>query len=159
MLLKHRDNPLHQIEEWNGHFCKRTTLLHLGLIIHFGHQGERCPYTGEHNTKIYDVIDLSGVQKIRVALCDCPGAACEIVQLVREGFLPATMSRPGTLATQSTLRDFHRDTHCSRVTIQDYLRKLEWKTNRVVPGDVPVSGFKDGIVYTITFTLRILGQI
>lgn len=39
----HRSNPLHRIQRWEGLFFKRAWLRDVGLQLHCGHGGKRCP--------------------------------------------------------------------------------------------------------------------
>jgi len=39
----HCQDPFHRIERWTGVFYERSWLWKVGLVIHLGHNGDRCP--------------------------------------------------------------------------------------------------------------------
>ena len=42
-LVQHQHLPFHRIQRWTGKFFEREDLGNLGLLIHFGHDGNPCP--------------------------------------------------------------------------------------------------------------------
>ena len=96
------------------------------MVVQLGHHGERC----QKHTSIPDTlvaIDLSGVQKVRVQWCRCGHDEDGLVrrtQLMRLGWFPASVDRPGTFATFQVLNFFHLLTLQAKATVYDFFEVL-----------------------------------
>ncbi|KAJ7753698.1 hypothetical protein B0H14DRAFT_3512710 [Mycena olivaceomarginata] len=115
MVVAHRTNPLHRIEEWEGAFFVASSLKALGLRVQLGHHpGERC------------------VEPSWWTACDCERwawAGPPEEQLQRAGWFPATDTQPRTCATMEMLDQFLLQTYQAKTTMYDYYSVLEKSTN------------------------------
>lgn len=137
IVAQHAHTSFHQVERWNGTHCDCTSLQSLGAVIWLDHHESPCPNAME--LQKVSVIDLCDIQQANISYCDCLSWEEVVLQLIQGEFFSATMKRPGVVTTQVMLHDFLLATHSSKVTIQDYLRKIQWWTNRILPDSVLVS--------------------
>ncbi|KAJ7801206.1 hypothetical protein B0H14DRAFT_3489894 [Mycena olivaceomarginata] len=132
MVLAHRTNPLHQIEEWDGAFFVASSLQALGLRVQLGHQpGERCAEPVPLHSKLV-VLHVNGIHEVAMDACDCERRAWAgppEEQLQRAGWFPATDTRPRTCATVEMLDQFLLQTYQAKTTMYDYYSVLEKSTN------------------------------
>ncbi|KAH8103711.1 hypothetical protein DFH11DRAFT_1768670 [Phellopilus nigrolimitatus] len=127
MVERHTHGPLHRVEQWCKTHWRRTSLAIMGLVVAFGHKGGLCP-NPEPLARTVTVIDVSGIHKVKVSLCDCSAASAEAGlphnQYLRVGWFPATYKHPRTVVTFSCLAQFHLLTVQGKVTGFDYYQTL-----------------------------------
>ncbi|KAJ7791737.1 hypothetical protein B0H14DRAFT_2395344 [Mycena olivaceomarginata] len=132
MVLAHRTNPLHRIEEWEGAFFVPSSLKALGLRVQLGHHpGERCAEPVPLHSQ-FVVLHVNGIHEVAVDACDCERRAWAgppEEQLQRVGWFPATDMRPRTCATMEMLDHFLLQTYQAKTTMYDYYSVLEKSTN------------------------------
>ncbi|KAJ7768836.1 hypothetical protein B0H16DRAFT_1716037 [Mycena metata] len=133
MVNRHRLNPLHKIERWNGRFFETSSLKALGLRVQVGHPpGERCAGPASLHTD-FVVLHTNGIHEVNVDCCDCAdnrvAAGNPEIQLLRAGWFPATDDRPRTCATLEVLDHFRLTTHQAKTTMYDYYAVLEKLTS------------------------------
>jgi hypothetical protein len=109
-------------QRWNGDFFAKDSLQNLGLRYQLGHSGGRCPCP-EPGPKNFVVFDISGPHWISVDYCRC-GTLPNYVQLLREKWFPATLSRPQTVFTFDCLEMFHELTLQGKTSLYDYYHTL-----------------------------------
>ncbi|KDR76587.1 hypothetical protein GALMADRAFT_67342 [Galerina marginata CBS 339.88] len=130
MVKAHQDTPLHRIERWTGQFFDKACLKDLGLRIQLGHSGGvcPCPSPGPPN---FMVFDISGIHTVNVDYCECPkdDALDRKTQLLRQGWFPATFSRPNTVFTFDCLDTYHEHTLQGKGTLYDFYHFLLRKTD------------------------------
>ncbi|KAJ7149097.1 hypothetical protein C8R46DRAFT_1009634 [Mycena filopes] len=123
---RHRDQPLHWLEEWQDDFFHPRTMRDLGLRFQIGHhKGVQCGFVrrapiGEG----FVVLDNNGIHELDVDFCSCPGAVSEVAQLLNIGWFPATSKEPQTAATLSLLRRFHTLNLQARLPAYDFYNAL-----------------------------------
>ncbi|KAJ7019263.1 hypothetical protein C8F04DRAFT_913208, partial [Mycena alexandri] len=129
---RHLDNPLHNIERWDGQVFQRCSLKSLGLRVQLGHSdGSTCSEPAQLHPK-FVVLHTNGIHEVNVDACDCEHrllAGPPEVQLLRVGWFPATDSRPRTCATLAVMDVFVLSTQQSKTTIYDFYKTLEKLTN------------------------------
>lgn len=97
------------------------------------------------------VADVHGVQAVRVRFCECLDEQDDLTrewrQLFREGWFPATTSRPTTAFTFQLLDTFHELNLQGKTNLYDFWKTIECLTDN--------SGTKDVYVSTISVCARI----
>ncbi|VDC02319.1 unnamed protein product [Peniophora sp. CBMAI 1063] len=121
MVAAHASRPLHRIQIWNGEYYAPYSLERAGLCIQLGHDGAPCPHPEEKNT-LLTVIDVSGIHRVRYALCGCLilNSSDPPVQMMRAGWWPSSIARPRTVVTFSTLRLYHALAIQGRINMYDF---------------------------------------
>ncbi|KAG0695048.1 hypothetical protein DFH29DRAFT_985048 [Suillus ampliporus] len=104
MVERHRDNPLHRIEHWNGYYFEDTTLKCLGLRIQLGHA-------------------------VALDFCECLCAQSHATQILRARLYPATCSDPKSAATFRLLQHFQMLTFESKASTFEYWQTLAHLTD------------------------------
>ncbi|KAJ7182634.1 hypothetical protein C8R43DRAFT_1116267 [Mycena crocata] len=130
-LERHQPSPLHLVEEWQGAFWKRTTLLDLGLVYQVGHEGGPCTRPALPMRTMV-VIDTTGVHSVHFHYCGCRRGgktANELEQLMRGGWYPASLTDPGTCATFNVLDLFRLLNVVGNLNVHDFIRSLERRTD------------------------------
>ncbi|KAJ7816714.1 hypothetical protein B0H14DRAFT_2374442, partial [Mycena olivaceomarginata] len=129
IVARHSVLPTHWIQEWNGTFFERRSLMSLGVVIQLGHPpGFSCPNPLKAN-KNFVLIDVTGVQNVAVNFCQCDGRLEKRQQLMRVCWWPATARDPQTCATFAVVRFFQLLNCLGKVSAHDFLRSLELLTN------------------------------
>ncbi|KAG2148930.1 hypothetical protein DEU56DRAFT_729907 [Suillus clintonianus] len=122
---KHRENPLHKIEFWNGSFFEDTTLKNLGLRVQLGHPvGERCFNLSRAYDDDFVILDINGVHELALDFCSCESALSHVKQLLRARWYPATSADPKSAATFRLLQHFHMLTFESKASAFEYWQTL-----------------------------------
>ncbi|KAI0057336.1 hypothetical protein BV25DRAFT_1812584, partial [Artomyces pyxidatus] len=121
----HRCQPLHRIQRWNGKFFEASSLQAINFVVQLGHDGEPCACPRWMEQPL-TVVDISGIHKVSYNLCGCATTegAQPFVQLLRMEWWPATITRPRTVITFSTLRLFHALTLQGKVNGYDFYKGL-----------------------------------
>ncbi|KAG6836334.1 hypothetical protein H0H93_009030 [Arthromyces matolae] len=58
----HLRTPYHFVDRWNGQFFERAFLSDLGMVVHLGHFGHRCPNTERtYKGRRMVVMDVHGI--------------------------------------------------------------------------------------------------
>ncbi|KAJ7750610.1 hypothetical protein B0H16DRAFT_1272296, partial [Mycena metata] len=74
VLQRHRENPLHRLEYWNGRFFVKVSMAMLGLRIQMGHPPDSpCP-TPERGPTGFVVLHTNGIHEVTVDFCGCEHA-------------------------------------------------------------------------------------
>ncbi|EDR06772.1 uncharacterized protein LACBIDRAFT_299636 [Laccaria bicolor S238N-H82] len=130
VVKAHSETPLHRIEKWTGGFFDKTSLKELGLRVQLGHGGGICPCS-PHGPPNFMVFDTSGVHVVNIDYCDCPkdNVPDRKTQLLRQGWFPATFSRPNTAFTFDCLDTFHEHTLQGKGNLYDFYHLLVRKTD------------------------------
>ncbi|KAI0083018.1 hypothetical protein BDY19DRAFT_901053, partial [Irpex rosettiformis] len=127
MVRDHRCRCLHAVERWNGKYFERTSLSALGLIVHLGHHGEKCPNAGRQVDK-FIVGHVNGFHEVNVIFCACvsehDGLVPDWAQLMRYGWFPATRQRIATAFTFRMLEFFHELTLQAKTSLHDFHKTL-----------------------------------
>ncbi|KAG2028403.1 hypothetical protein BDR03DRAFT_883375 [Suillus americanus] len=125
MVERHRDNPLHRIKHWNGHYFKDTTLKYLGLRIQLGHPvGEKCFNQSRAFDDDFVILDINHVHEVALDFCECSCAQSHTTQILRARLYPATCSDPKSAATFRLLQHFQMLTFESKVSAFKYWQTL-----------------------------------
>ncbi|KAF8215615.1 hypothetical protein K438DRAFT_1560258, partial [Mycena galopus ATCC 62051] len=124
---RHADNLLHVIYRWAGTYFVRTSLCDLMLRIQLGHPPRnRClnPQAGHSD---FVVLHDNSIHQVHINFCDCDQGGHEepFIQLLCEGWYPATHERPQTVATFQVLDRFHMQTLQAKTTTYDFYTVLE----------------------------------
>ncbi|KAJ7749127.1 hypothetical protein B0H16DRAFT_1319479, partial [Mycena metata] len=122
---RHRDEPLHILQEWQDGFFHSRGSKDLGLRFQIGHRkGEDCPLVPLTPVNDFVVLDNNGIHEINIDFCGCLGAPCQVAQLLNVGWYPATSKDPQTVATLSLLRRFHTLNLQARLPAYDFYNSL-----------------------------------
>ncbi|KAG1877410.1 hypothetical protein F4604DRAFT_1880388 [Suillus subluteus] len=122
---RHRENPLHKIEFWNGSFFEDITLKNLGLRVQLGHPvGERCFNLSRAYDDDFVILDINGVHELALDFCSCESALSHVKQLLRARWYPATSADPKSAATFRLLQHFHMLTFESKASAFEYWQTL-----------------------------------
>jgi hypothetical protein len=113
-------------KRWNGKFFNKDSLQNHGYQYQLGHSGAPCPcpHSGPAN---FVVFDLLGPHHVSINYCHCGDELSESTawtQLLREGWFPATLSRPQTVFTFECLETFHELTLQGKTNLYDYYHTL-----------------------------------
>ncbi|KAJ7168780.1 hypothetical protein C8R46DRAFT_1218172 [Mycena filopes] len=129
-LAHHQMSPLHFLEEWNGHYWKKTTLENIGLVYHVGHGGRQCPTPAVTRRRMV-VIDTSGIHIVVFQYCGCRrNRGCSNLEmLMRNGWYPASLTDPSTCATFGVLDHFRLLNVVGNVNAHDFILTLERRTD------------------------------
>ncbi|KAF9538808.1 hypothetical protein CPC08DRAFT_807184, partial [Agrocybe pediades] len=125
----HRFLPLHRIERWNSTYFDKTSLNSLGFRYQVGHHGDKCPVPVQ-GPKSFVLFDITGVHFLSLDYCGCgyqsssTSSDQHYVQLLREKWFPATLSRPQTVFTFECLELFHELTLQGKTNLYDYYHTL-----------------------------------
>lgn len=112
------------MQRWNGDYFTRDSLQNLGLRYQVGHSGGRCPCP-EPGPKNFVVFDISGPHWISIDYCRCDAEPLSNwVQLLREKWFPATLTRPQTVFSFDCLKTFHELTLQGKTSLYDYYHTL-----------------------------------
>jgi hypothetical protein len=106
------------LQIYNGRTFERVDLCSLGLVLQLGHDGGACTLPG--GPSVLTIIDIHGLQRVRVRYCQCTAFQPKYRQLLRAGFFPATETRPKTAVSFAFLWTFHRVTLASKLNLYDY---------------------------------------
>ncbi|KAJ7173841.1 hypothetical protein C8R46DRAFT_893144, partial [Mycena filopes] len=130
-LNRHRDEPLHLLEKWEGGYFQPCALTSLDPYLRFqiGHRpGEDCDFRDGPHSMV--VLDNNGIHDLKIDFCGCRGAPSHVDQLVNIGWFPATLKNVETCATLSLLRRFHTLNLQGRVPAYDFYNTLEVLSDR-----------------------------
>ncbi|KAJ7669560.1 hypothetical protein DFH06DRAFT_1321616 [Mycena polygramma] len=125
VIEKHRDEPLHLLEEWDNGYFQRRTLGELGQTFPIGHRaGMDCPrsYLGAPRPMV--ILHNNAIHTIKVEFCYCDDAPSDVAQLLNVGWFPATHKDPSTAATLSLLDRFHKLNLQARLPAYDFYNTL-----------------------------------
>ncbi|KAL0568608.1 hypothetical protein V5O48_013381 [Marasmius crinis-equi] len=132
IVKEHQCRPLDPVEYWNGFYFEPTTLASLGLIIQLAHPVGECCGLPEPFRSGFTVVDLFGIQDVNINSCLCQRedvAGNRLQQLLRFRLYPATVQTPGTAFSFRLLNLFHTMTLQGRVTLYDFYRSIEKRTD------------------------------
>jgi len=123
-------------------------LKDLGVCVQLGHGGCVCPCPSP-GPPGFMVFDTSGIHAVNIDYCDCPrdDVLDRRTQLLRQGWFPATFSRPNTVFTFDCLDTFHEHTLQGKGNLYDFYHLLLRKTNNANISDMVVSVFS--VIYNI----------
>ncbi|KAF7797969.1 hypothetical protein EIP86_009176 [Pleurotus ostreatoroseus] len=127
VLRRHARNPLHFIKVWQDDHFVRRSLFDLGLVVQLGHGGRGVCL--KHVSRTLVVIHSNGVHKVNARFCDCQVELPRRVQLMRQGWWPATSTDPRTCATFDVLRRFHHLNLQCHTNAYDFYQSLENMTD------------------------------
>ncbi|KAL0567977.1 hypothetical protein V5O48_014022 [Marasmius crinis-equi] len=150
LLRVHQSRPLDRVEYWNGLYFEPTTLGALGLVIQLAHPaGESCSLPEPFRTG-FTVVDVFGIQDVNLCSCLCQPqdiAGNRLQQMLRFKFYPATVHTPQTAFTFRLLNLFHTMTLQGKVTLYDFYRSIEKRTDGT--GTVKVKDRYDAFVRVV----------
>jgi hypothetical protein len=157
-LDRHHVNPFHKIQMWNGKCFLPSDLHHLGLVLHLGHSGGKCPahqegqddigvpleggdgWEDEHIVQdIITVVHTTGVYKRRVRWCGCQARYKPYIQLLNMQLYPATTTRPETAFTFDLLDHFYIDAMECNTSANNFFNKLRRLSSNAFPHTITVS--------------------
>ncbi|KAI0654576.1 hypothetical protein C8Q70DRAFT_876809, partial [Cubamyces menziesii] len=140
LLHSHTDLPLHRPEIWDESRFVRTTLYDLGLSVQLGHSRGTCKHPSPATRRI-TIVDTCGIQPVRVRFCECLDEQNDIVrewiQLFREGWFPASTTRPETAVTFQLLKTFQEINLAAKTNLYDFTQALNNLTDNAGSQDVP----------------------
>ncbi|KAJ7040201.1 hypothetical protein C8F04DRAFT_948750, partial [Mycena alexandri] len=145
-VQRHRENPLHRLEFWNGRFFVKVSLAMLGLRVQMGHAPHSPCAAPERGPAGFVVLHTNGIHEVAVDFCGCEhafDAGPHEEQLLNAGWFPATHERPRTCATIELLERFHIDALQCKMTLYDSYGALEKLTDNT--GNKPPDRYHEWI--------------
>jgi len=129
-------------QRWTGQFFDKVSLKELGVRVQLGHGGHVCPCPSP-GPPGFMVFDTSGIHSVNIDYCNCPrdDVLDWRTQLLRQGWFPATFSRPNTVFTFDCLNTFHEHTLQGKGNLYDFYHVLLRKTDNANVSDTVVSVF------------------
>lgn len=118
-----------------------TTLKTLGLQVHLGHGGNRCPVAIPAHIN-FTVMHTNGFHAVSVTVCDCTARIPLRQQLLRVGWYPATPHEPKSCATFELLRYYHVLSLQSKVSVHHFYSAHERHTDNTGLSIIPVCVLK-----------------
>ncbi|KAF8871631.1 hypothetical protein BD779DRAFT_1453711, partial [Infundibulicybe gibba] len=110
---------------WQETHFVRTTLKALGYRFQLGHPiGEECMAPRSASGDSFVVIDVNGVHEVGLDFCNCETSELSYVQLLRFGWLPATIDNPKTAGTFHVLKYFQLLSFVSKVSAYEFYKAL-----------------------------------
>lgn len=101
--------------------------------------GDGCPLPDLKGQDVVLVIDPSGMHRIRIQPCCCPGAPTLEHQYLQMGFFPTSFIRMKTVVTFKTLEDQRLDNLECKTAVLKYWNKVRRKTSAYAWNSLPVS--------------------
>lgn len=104
----------------------RYSLSQAGLVMQLGHDGGSCP-----NPRLREgtltVIHVNGIHFVKISYCGCARMehSLTLVQLLRAGWLPATVDRPRTVVTFQCLKLFRTLYLQGKINAYEFYTSLE----------------------------------
>lgn len=139
ILLNHRSNPLHRVEEWVDTHFTPSSLFKLGLPLHLGHGGSTCHLSTKAKMSPIRIVHINGVHETGYMPCNCIDAVqSPFIQLLNERLLASSTVNPRLAFTFEVLKDFHAHNLTSKKSAYDYSRAIRRKTSARL-STVPVS--------------------
>ncbi|KAJ7048440.1 hypothetical protein C8F01DRAFT_1280798 [Mycena amicta] len=140
---RHQQQPLHRPEVWNGDFwapCSlfrdSTAAVELAMVYQLGHHGFECSFPAQRSQDrpwTLTVMDHGGIFKVDVRFCGCSDSLRHphghLLQLMDNGWYPATTIEPSTCATYALLEHFRLLKVVANVNANDFVRTLERLTD------------------------------
>ena len=98
--------------------------------MQLGHRGTPCPCPSPGSPS-FMVFDTSGVHSVNIDYCEClnDNEHDRRTQLLRQGWFPATFTRPNTVFTFDCLNTFHELSLQEKGNLYDFYHGLLWKTD------------------------------
>jgi hypothetical protein len=93
-----------------------------------GHDNGTCRLPSSA-VKNFTVVDTSGIHTLPVCFCECSGAPHRRIQLLRAGWMPASLERPRSAFTFDVLDTFHLLTLQGKISAFDFYYALEHKSD------------------------------
>lgn len=144
LLKTHKHNPFHFVQHWDPlrKFWRREPLSRMGVTVHLGHEGRRCPFAST-TARTFTIVSENGIHTVKMLFCQCrdpaTGARCpEATQLLRMGLWPASWESPESAFEIKTLKAFSLLANEGHVSAYDYFESLRKKTDFIRPGTVQV---------------------
>ena len=115
-------------QEWTGEYYRRIYLRELGFVVKLGHHGSSTPCPLAHR-KVVVVLHLNGIHEVVVDICGCRFDCEPYQQFLRASWFPATPLFPETCATFELLELFHLMNLQGNLTVYDFCKVLESRTD------------------------------
>ncbi|KAF7793620.1 hypothetical protein EIP86_004734 [Pleurotus ostreatoroseus] len=112
---------------WTDNHFVRKSLYDLELVVQLGHEGRGSCLQSVLRQLV--VIHTNGIHKVHANFCECQPGLERRVQLMRQGWWPATSTEPRTCATFDALRLFHHVNLQGHLNAFDFYRALENMTD------------------------------
>jgi CxC2 like cysteine cluster associated with KDZ transposases len=139
-IQRHKTQPFHWVEQWNGAFFIRRDISALGHPIALGHRGELCHNISKVTPPLeFLIVHTNGIHRTKLLFCGCVGCGNRMQQLLKAQLFPATTEQPTTAFTFAVLREFHLHSLESVVAAHGYMGALRRLTDNTFTTDVPVS--------------------
>jgi hypothetical protein len=115
---------------------EEISLLKLGLVTSFGHNGDPCPTA----TLTYplDVLHIDGFHRITIGYCACSPSLPLHLQLFDGKLFPASIDHPKTAFTFELLRHYQIHHLEGKGSAYTYIQSLYRLTNDEGLSDIPV---------------------
>lgn len=108
------------------------------MVINFGHDTDQCPRPDI--AKDFVIVDVSGIHLVDIAFCHCflGSLSTRREQLLRGRLLLASFKVPQAAFTFELLETFHGLTLQSKISVYDFYRSVEHKSDNTGMEPMPV---------------------
>jgi hypothetical protein len=126
--------------------------------VQLGHGGSpcSCPSPGPPGFMVFDTL---GVHSINIDYCECPNDSVpdRRTQLLRQGWFPATFTRPNSVFTFDCLDTFHELSLQGKGNLYDFYHSLLRKTDNTNISDsiVRFDSLALSLTYKTSYTVSI----
>lgn len=124
-------------QRWTGRFFEDLALHQIGFKVIIGHEDGLCP-SPTTEIRNFTVVDSSGVHAFPLSFCDCFGHPHHRIQLLRAGWLPASIKQPRTAFTFDCLETFQLLNLQGKVSAHDFCKSLDHKSDSTGLKNFPV---------------------
>lgn len=124
-------------------YWERTSLRSEGLVVHLGHNGQRCPVATLWKRPL-NVFHTNGIHQVAVSFCECgrqEGGYYFGIQLFRSTWFPTTLPQPRSAFTFQVLDLFHQLTLQGKTTAWDFYNSIIHTTDNASLNPPVVCGF------------------
>ncbi|KAF8911112.1 hypothetical protein CPB84DRAFT_1672024 [Gymnopilus junonius] len=127
-IHRHKMQPLHRIQLWNGTHFTMVSLKSLGLKVQLGHTSLFCENPLPCHTSLC-ILHVNGIHEVAFNYCGCSRAIPQHLQLLRHCFFPASQLIVKTCASFELLDVLHKFALTTKASTYDFYRALEKLTD------------------------------
>ncbi|KAF9543143.1 hypothetical protein CPC08DRAFT_649982 [Agrocybe pediades] len=127
-VKRHRLEPFHHIQQWDGSKFGRVSLKSLGLKLLLNHAGSRCDNPVPCHASLL-VLHTNGIHEVNLEYCGCTRAIPQHLQLLRRRLYPASQITVKCCATFELLALLHKFALTTKSSTYDFYRALEKMTS------------------------------
>ncbi|PPQ79259.1 hypothetical protein CVT24_007540 [Panaeolus cyanescens] len=136
-IQRHKNQPLHRIQQWNGTYFVDVSLKSMGLRVQLNHlsPSSTCPVPRTCHVNLI-VLHTNGIHEVAFDYCGCSRSVPDYIQLLRRRIYPASQQVIKTCASFELLELFHKialTTKASTHDLYEAINKLTDSTGLFIP--------------------------